>query len=460
MKPFLLSSCLLLFCPLVGQPLPEFVGTFKDSIGVDGTTHDTFSAYIPSGLEPNKESPVLFIFDPGGRGKSGITAFVEVAEAHNFLLICSNNAKNGPYGTNLEIADRLFKTVFATYSIDKDRIYTAGFSGGSRLAATIAVLSGAIQGVIACGAGFAKHPLYFPKKGERFSYAGIVGNKDMNYREMQRTVSWLESMDISNELFVFEGEHRWPPSEIIFRAFDWLQEELYRKGVEAEDELFRQKQFENLYSRARDFESQEQLVKAVKEIDRLIRYYPDMISTDSLQKSLRKLQRDRRFKKEKTFLQKIASLEDTLERRIRDRFNLEVSMAKSPDDFRWWDKTLTDLKETYGEHEREEYQQMAYRLQRQIFASAVETMDSYLRQKKSGELDYLEQLLLHVAPQNPYTHYQLARKYAILNSRDKALQHLEKVLELGWNDKTLFKRTSEFEALKETEAFRVLLGKY
>ena len=38
--------------------------------------------------------------------------------------------------------------MFSDFNIDSKRIYTAGFSGGSRLASAIAVLTDQIQGVI------------------------------------------------------------------------------------------------------------------------------------------------------------------------------------------------------------------------------------------------------------------------------------------------------------------------
>ncbi|MEY8020247.1 hypothetical protein AB8P51_05430 [Muriicola sp. SD30] len=442
------------------QPHQEETGVLTDSIPVTGAAGESFAAYLPTGYQNNQPSPIVFIFDPAGRGKTGIQPFISIAEKYGYILICSNNSRNGPYAPNLEIADRLFKTVFAKYNVNSDRIYTAGFSGGSRLAGTIAVLSGAIQGVIACGAGFAQYPLYFPSKNSHFSYLGIVGNKDMNYREMHKTKEWLESLQISNELIVFEGEHQWPPPEVILRAFNWLEEEAFRKGIKKENKLQRNENFSEVLSRAIDFEKEDKRVDAARELNRLIKYYPDLIATDSLKKRLKKLKRAKSYRKEKALLNNVATLEDTLNHKMKQKFALELSLGHSPDKFQWWKETIRELNEKYSSHKETEYQLMAFRLKRSLFAMAGESMDSFLRENKVKEQEYTEELLLVIAPDSPYTHYQLARKYAAWNKNPSALDHLERVLQLGWTDKDFIRNTVEFQQIKKLKDFQDLLNRY
>ncbi|NNK10708.1 MAG: hypothetical protein HKP08_05130, partial [Flavobacteriaceae bacterium] len=111
-------------------------------------------------------------------------------------------------------------------------------------------------------------------------------------------------------------------------------------------------------------------------------------------------------------------------------------------------------------HEEPEYQLMAYRLQRHLFAMAGESMDSFLRENKVKEQEYAEQLLLVIAPDSPYTHYQLARKYATWKKYPPALEHLEKMMQLGWTDKDLVRNTTEFQNLKNLKEFNELLERF
>jgi len=170
-------------------------GEIIDSIPVVGTTNNTFALYLPKKYDPFEPSVVIFIFNPGARGKTGIKPFLASAEKHNYILVCSNNAKNGPYETNFKIANHLFSYIFSIFNINERRIYVSGFSSGARLATAIAVSSESIQGVVGCGAGFGGLP-YVPTPQSKFSYVGLVGDRDMNYQEMIEIKTWLHSQPI------------------------------------------------------------------------------------------------------------------------------------------------------------------------------------------------------------------------------------------------------------------------
>jgi len=203
-------------------------GKIIDSILVEGTTNESFQLYLPKAYNETTNSAIIFIFEPLGRGSVGIMPFIKSAEQYNYILICSNNSKNGPYDANFGIANRLFEEVFSEFKTDAKQIYTAGFSGGSRLACTIAVLTNAIQGVIGCGAGYMTDRSIIPKDVD-FSYVGLVGDEDMNYQEMFNFKDWLETYAIKNELLTYEDGHKWPPEEQILRAMGWLEMQAYKK---------------------------------------------------------------------------------------------------------------------------------------------------------------------------------------------------------------------------------------
>ena len=126
-------------------------------------------------------------------------------------------------GSYFNAADALFMDTFERFEIDAGRVYTSGFSGGSRAALAVAVITKKVQGVIACGAGFPTAPSYKPTSVDKFVYIGLVGNKDMNYSEHHDVQQTLNNLNIENELLVFEGIHEWPPSKTIVKALGWLE---------------------------------------------------------------------------------------------------------------------------------------------------------------------------------------------------------------------------------------------
>lgn len=447
-------SCFFLGYTQAKDPLP---GILTDSVPVTQNSDESYALYLPSNYDPKTLSPIVFIFDPAGRGVTGLQPFIEASEKYSYILICSNDSKNGPYSPNLKIADNLFKGVLNNYAIDQKRIYTAGFSGGSRLAATIAVLSNGIRGVIACGAGFSKSPMYFPNVQNSFSYAALVGQRDMNYQEMKKTIQWVSKIGLPNELFLFEGEHHWPPSTVIVRGFDWLQNEALRQGLVPLNKDERLLNYHNSLSLATSLEKNGKFHDAVKEYERLQRNYSGLMEGDDFDTTITNIKRLKTYKKAEAIENRVAILEDSLSQKFLQRFGDESLEGKSSDNFKWWKNQLKRLSKKHSEHKQSSYRDMAYRINRQLFAVAIESFDAFLLDENDKGAAYCEELLLVIAPENPFVHYQLARRYAVKDMPQKCLGHLEKVLALGWNDTDYIRNTKEFSKLKTDPAFIALL---
>jgi len=460
MKYTVFYWCLLCCTLAISQELPQTLGVLKDSIEIFPDSPESYTLYLPSTYKEGEVSPIVFIFDPAARGKAGVTPFIEASEKYNYILICSNNAKNGPYGPNLQIADRLFKSVLPTYTIDEKRIYTAGFSGGSRLAATIAVLSNAIQGVIACGAGFSRNPLYFPTSRNSFSYVGIVGNRDMNYLEMHKTKEWLTTFGLPYEMLFFPGEHQWPPSQVLVKAFDWLQLQARNKGLVTIREEALNTMFTESLTTATQYEEEGHLQPAVVAYERILNNFSDHEGVDSLGKKVKKLKRQKDYRKALAAEKKVADLEDTLSTKFMKRFNEEVFRGGNDDDFDWWRSNIKMVQNKYSNNEQVTFQNMGFRIERQIFALSIESFTSFLLEGKEKEATYAKDLLLVLSPNNPFVHYQLARGYARNNLQNKAIEHIEHALQSGWKDKDYLRNTKEFTSLKTNKEFIRILNDY
>jgi inactivated superfamily I helicase len=58
-----------------------------------------------------------------------------------------------------------------------------------------------------------------------------------------------------NELFINDDEHRWPPSEQLLKAFDWLELEAFRKNQKPINWYDLNKIYEGFYEEAKTSES-------------------------------------------------------------------------------------------------------------------------------------------------------------------------------------------------------------
>ncbi|HYN02745.1 MAG TPA: hypothetical protein VE359_09900, partial [Vicinamibacteria bacterium] len=127
-------------------PLPT--GQVVDSVVCLRDPSQSYALYLPKGYRPDRQWPVLYAFDPAARGRVPVVLFQEAAERLGYVVVGSNNSRNGP-------AEPVFKAIEAAwidthdrFAVDPRRIYTTGMSGGTFPALTLGAQRAG--GVIAC----------------------------------------------------------------------------------------------------------------------------------------------------------------------------------------------------------------------------------------------------------------------------------------------------------------------
>jgi hypothetical protein len=118
--------------------------------------------------------------------------------------------------------------VKARFSIDPKRVYTAGLSGGARVAMKIAIESRQIAGVFASSAGF---PDEFIAR-LRFPVFGSAGTDDFNHLEMYQLDRRMTS---AHRVLYFEGGHTWLPVELATQAVEWMELQAMKSGLRPRD---------------------------------------------------------------------------------------------------------------------------------------------------------------------------------------------------------------------------------
>src|SRR5436190_6625966 len=103
------------------------------------------------------------------------------------------------------------------FSIDVNRLYLTGLSGGARVAMQVALNSKIIAGVIASSAGY---PDNKPRKSLPFVVFGTAGTEDFNYIELRMLDRALTT---PHRVVIFEGGHTLPPEPVALEAIEWLE---------------------------------------------------------------------------------------------------------------------------------------------------------------------------------------------------------------------------------------------
>jgi pimeloyl-ACP methyl ester carboxylesterase len=118
--------------------------------------------------------------------------------------------------------------VKARFSIDSKRVYTAGMSGGARVAMKIALESRQIAGVFASSAGF---PDEFIARVP-FAVFGSAGTDDFNHMEMYQLDRRMTS---AHRVLYFERGHTWLPAELATQAVEWMELQAMKSGLRPRD---------------------------------------------------------------------------------------------------------------------------------------------------------------------------------------------------------------------------------
>lgn len=262
------------------QDLPR--GQVVDDVPAVDDQAQRFALYLPSTFTADRSWPLILAFDAGGRGRRAVERYQAAAERYGYIVAGSNNSRNGPWKPSLDAAKAMTADLTGRFPVDLKRIYTAGMSGGARVAMMVALhpelIAGrvrpAIAGVLASSAGFPSGEF---RESVGFPVFGTVGTEDFNYREMTDLDQTLKS---SHRVVVFEGGHTWLSSELAIEAIEWMEIQAIGSGIrppdrELVDDVFRRrtKQADGLAnglarmrewrSLARDFRG----LKNVRELD-------------------------------------------------------------------------------------------------------------------------------------------------------------------------------------------------
>jgi len=231
--------------PLFAQDAFD-AGKIRESVVCKADASQSYAVYIPVGHTPASEnkahvpvkaaSPVIYFFDPHGNGALPLKKYKSLADAYGFILVGSNNSRNGnDWPTTENIWRHLFDDTKSRLKIDMNRIYTCGFSGGAKVASYVALKYPGVKGVIANGAGL---PDGVPAGNFSFSFTAIAGEGDMNMTDLVSIDRDLDNSRTRHRIILFDGKHEWAPESSMSMALAGLQLDAMRGGLIPHSDAF------------------------------------------------------------------------------------------------------------------------------------------------------------------------------------------------------------------------------
>jgi len=315
MRPFAFLAVMICGMVLAAHSQTPAPGTVHASVAVAADPTNSYALYLPSAYSPAKRWPLLLAFDPFARGEVSVKLFHEAAEKYGFIVVGSNNSRN--FQDPSAAIRTLWADVKERYAIDPRRIYTAGLSGGARVASSVALACrGCIAGVVANGAGL---PSGAATPGpEAADWFLVAGTTDFNYPEMLHLKEALDARNAASRFVVYDGPHGWMPKDFTERALAWLQLRAMVKGIAPVDKEFVGRQFEGRLAEAVSAKKAGDILMATRdyhEIAQDFSAFRDVKEQEALAKSLAASEEFRKAaKKEKATL----DLQDEVTRKLGD----------------------------------------------------------------------------------------------------------------------------------------------
>src|SRR6185436_11323693 len=110
------------------QDIPR--GTIVADVRCAADATQSYALYLPSTYTPTRQWNVLLAFHPGARGRAMVEKYAAAAEQYGYVVAGSNTSRNGPWAVSAAAVQAMWGDVSQRFSIDPQRVYLTGLSGG------------------------------------------------------------------------------------------------------------------------------------------------------------------------------------------------------------------------------------------------------------------------------------------------------------------------------------------
>ncbi len=449
---------LMFFMLLAGfsaaEDLPR--GTPVEAVACAADAEQSYALYLPSAYSHTRRWPIIYCFEPGARGPIPIRLFREAAEKFGYILVCSNNSRNGPWEPAIRALQAVWDDTQARLRIDNDRVYSAGHSGGAKMALLFGLfLNRPWAGVISCCGGLPEGMTTeaLPKDLAVFVATGLT---DFNYWPSRNIVAAMNELGVANHLEVFAGGHAWMPGAVAMNAISWLELQAMKKGRRNKDDAWIAARFAERSQQALEIEMAGESAAAHEAYLALAADFRGLVDVVPAESAAARLDRPAEIKKYRKAL-KAAEEEETRKfAQVNGALAAYMNAANAPERRRFLDILgIPGLRKKQDDDSAAGL--TARRLLGFLFAEAINNaLQAYARDDlKSAR--YLYELTVLVDPGRGYAWYNLACVYSRLGEKKDALRALEAAVGNGVRDREAIGRDPDLEAIRQEPAYIRLL---
>ena len=426
----------------------------------------SYALYLPKEYTPARKWPVLFAFDPLGIGKDSVNFAKDAAEHFGFIVAGSNNSRNGPAGPQQAAARAMIEDVLTRFAVDTARVYVTGFSGGARVATSVALgCKTCIAGVFAHGAGFpatsAQDNSPFTQAADiHFSYFSAVGDADFNYPELVELSHALDRLGAANRLRRYSGAHQWAPPEVWQEALAWMEIRGMKEGRSEKNAALIAAQLAASMQRIAAFEKSGDPFAAWEECRKSAELFDGLTDVTAFAARAAELRNSPAvLKAMKDEALEIRRQREWAAKLIPELNSIAVGTLQPFDLLARIRADFAPLREASQSRKFTPEVKAAQRAMRQVQGVAFDSAYAAMNAGNFGLAQTYAELLVELAPERPGPHLMLGRVHAAAGRRKQALGEIKRAVEKGLNDPDALRDTPQFDSLRDDPLYKDLLAK-
>ena len=436
-------------------------GQIVERVEALNDSSQSYALYLPSNYTPDRKWPVLYAFDPGARGRVPVERFQQAAEKYGWIVLGSNNSRNGPWTVVVNAWNAMLTDTHQRFTIDDERMYATGFSGGARAAVRIAAGCKCLAGVMANGAGFPAD--LGPSAQMRFLFFGAAGVDDFNYAELKSLQEALTKAGISFRVQTFEGRHEWPPVSVATAAVEWMELQAIKAGKRPRDDGFVNAMWGQLLSDVRTLEDSKKYSEAYQlylDLAQSFKGLRDVAEIEAKVNQLADSEVKAAIREEQAEIRKQRELESRVSSLIADGGAPNNESEVAFDAGNLLQKILNDLRKQAKAVDDSAQRRVARRVLDGLFVGLVEQGIGLLQtERKYAESIKPLKLATEVNPERPGAFFYLAWAYAANREKKKALQYLNAAVEKGFSDAAMITANKAFDLIRDEPEYGRIMGR-
>jgi len=437
-----------------GQDLPR--GQIIEKVACRDDTSQTYALYLPSGYTPETQWPILYALDAGARGSLPVQRFKEAAEEYGYILAGSNNSRNGPVKIVQDAVNALIHDTQERFSLNQQRVYLAGFSGGARAAVLVGLAAkGKIAGIVACGAGFP--PDIQPGVLMPFALYLAVGDEDFNFPELRELEKTLKGLRVPHELETFSGDHEWPPGHVCAHALEWLELQAMKSGIRGKDASLIEQIYAKTIEEAESIEKEPRLFAALERYAAAWRSFAGLKDVAAFEVKMKQLEISRDVRRSRSLEKEAAMRQKSADDELSRLFDDMAAGGDHPFAAQKLKAGIARLRDDAGQKTNEARRLASLRvLTRFWIALNEQTVLAFERREYTSAALRLE-AMSGIRPDNPQVYYHLARAHSMSGRTKEAIAALRNAIAKGYRDAATLESNPDLAPLRTQPGYQKII---